>query len=563
MALVIGDADTAAIREFEEALDKLAVEYNEAEKKARALREENELLAASLKAMALDAQKNLTIDALFANLNSSASTAVSTIKNLATSFAPWNEALDHVSGSMKQYVEHARAAASTAMLGAQMGSAFGPLGTVIGGVAGAFVGLIKRTDEQTEASKRAAAAAKNHAAALKLVADGETSARVTRRSARENFEKAQKENSAAAQIVADQIKKYGAASEGAYADKLRAKRALEDAEDLRESLNKAGGNIWLEERKQYRERERAIDDINAARQRAYITDEEAQRRLDALNGVEEKATQTITKHTEAIYANVGAALAAQGVTRRTDTAHPVIGFSTSLGAAADTNTYDFYGRVVDEQRITEGIEQRRQAGLTADWMKRIGEQQEKKRSLLESLGIDDSTSAKLKVATAALGAFKEGFGSTVQAIATGSMSAGEAFKQLAGTVLNSVGAKLAGLAAEQFIEAGVSAILLNPVGAAQHTAAGLLYTAGAVAAYAAGGKLSGGGGGSAPSASGAAGGGGGARSLNVGSSSSNGPSERIIVFAGSAFARNTPRMQQIEAEKAVDEVFGAIGARNR
>lgn len=184
------------------------------------------------------------------------------------------------------------------------------------------------------------------------------------------------------------------------------------------------------------------------------------------------------------------------------------------------------------------------------------------KSLLDSLGIGGDEVSKLELVKTALGSFKDAYAETVQAIASGSMSAGEAFKKGIGMIMNAVGQKLAGMAVGELFEAGANLFLGNPVGAARHAGAAAIYTAGAAALFGIGAKL--GGGGSKPSTGApAAGGTRPGLSLGGGSSGGGGGGERVIVFVGSAFSRDTPRMRQIQANQAVDEAFGAIGARNR
>jgi hypothetical protein len=344
------------------------------------------------------------------------------------------------------------AALSAATNGAAMGAAFGgPLGAAIGGAAGALVGLIRHTDQQSAASLRAAEAAKKHAAALKLIAQGETTARVARRSTREEFDKASKENLRAFEIVQDQIKKFGVASEGARADLERARRALEDAEDARAALNKAGGQIWLEERVRLRDKARAIEDVTAARQHSYITDIEAQKRLDDLNGVEakaieviEKRTSSIKRSTEARYANVQAALDAQGATRSTDTAGRVIGFSTQLGAVADTTQRDKFGfeKKIDTAKLLDGHEQRLRS------IKKIKKDMATP-TLLQQLGLDDPSA--METAATAAQAFANSYGATMTAIAMSSMTATDAFKVGIGSLVSALGDKLYSFAASEAV----------------------------------------------------------------------------------------------------------------
>lgn len=463
----------------------------------------------------------------------------------------------------------AESALSAGVSGASMGAAFGgPLGAAIGGAAGALVGLVRHTDEQTGASKRAAAAAREHAAALKLVAEGETKARGARRDARQDFELAQKENSAASAKVAEQIKKFGAASEGAYADKLRAKRALEDAEDLRESLNKAGGNIWLEERKQYRERERAIEDITAARKKAYITDEEAEKRLAALNKVEEKATEVAKKRVEVTYANVQAALAARGVTQRTDTAGPTIGFSASLGSIADTNVYNEYGTLQDEQGLLDRIEVDRRKNQFNEGLGAIGAAagaDAKRKNLLESsFGKIDEINAYKTAFDGLSGAVTAGMDAWI----SGSESAGIAIKKF-------VGSYLAGLASQMAIEAlkyeayAIASLVpgpfFNPAAAAGYATTGALFAAGAVAAGVAA-AAAGGGGGVAPKGGGGASGGtGGGGRPDGGSVNSPGMgdtrerSNKTVVIFGDPFAEGSPRMRREQAARAIRRAGGGTG----
>src|SRR5690606_2979095 len=172
----------------------------------------------------------------------------------------------------------AKSALSAGVNGAAMGAAFGgPVGAAIGGVAGALVGLIRNTDRQSAASLRAAEAAKKHAEALKLVSDGETKARLARREAIRAVELAEEELNQA---------RLNATKKGLSQDSVdveRARRALRDAKDELEALNRADGVIWLEQRKRETQRLNLIKDTEAAVRSGIITQAEAKRRLDDLN----------------------------------------------------------------------------------------------------------------------------------------------------------------------------------------------------------------------------------------------------------------------------------------
>ena len=207
----------------------------------------------------------------------------------------------------------AKSALAGAANGAAMGAAFGgPWGAAIGGAAGALVGLIRNTDRQTEASLRAAKAAKTHAEALKLIQQGDTTARLAREKARHELVEANAEVARANEIVAEHMRKAGHATEFALAVQLKARRAAEDAQDAYNALEKLGGDIWLEERTRAKERKRALEDLELARKHANVSTEVYDKRLAALNGTEEKAIEVVKKRTAALveYANVAAALRA-------------------------------------------------------------------------------------------------------------------------------------------------------------------------------------------------------------------------------------------------------------
>lgn len=177
----------------------------------------------------------------------------------------------------------AGATLSAAVNGAAMGAAFGgPLGAAIGGVAGALVGLVRGTETHTEAQLRAAAAAKKHADALQLVADGETKIREQRRGRREA------EDLAYAEYDAASMKNTQIGSEASAADLERTRRAWRLAQIEREAFNRTDGAIWLEQQKREQDRLNAIRNIEAARARGTLTVEDAKRRIDDLNKSEQE-----------------------------------------------------------------------------------------------------------------------------------------------------------------------------------------------------------------------------------------------------------------------------------
>lgn len=400
----------------------------------------------------------------------------------------------------------AKSMLTAAANGATLGATFaGPVGAAIGGAIGALGSFIARADEQSAASLRAAEAAKKHAAALELVRQGETSSRDRRRQAREELQLAEANWGKASLIVDEQTKKYGHASDGALADLQRTRRAFEDARDEETALNKTAGDIWLEEKKRLVARARAIEDVNAAVQKTYLSEEEGRIRIDKLNGVTREATKVTDesarateKHTARTseLAQATARLAAERAKLASRVAKELTDDlvkrleaeqSTPRSVVDSMNEGSFSG-IINPDKLSAQLDFRKAYADSEAAGKKKGP------TLLERLGLNSPD--EMDLALTAVQGFTSGLTTALQALGEGTLSAGDAFKKGLGIMVHAIGDKLAAMAAAEAVEGAAMLVTLNPAGALHLAAAGLLG-AGAVAAYAASSKL-GGGGGSAP-----------------------------------------------------------------
>ncbi len=240
--------------------------------------------------------------------------------------------------------------------------------------------------------------------------------------------------------------------------------------------------------------------------------------------------------------------------RNLDVAGKPIGFS--LGSAASTTMYNEYGTEQTERGLLDSIEQTRTTNLTADWQKRLQEQQGNKTSFLESTfgTLDD------------FNAYAQGFqmltGSVTSAMdawITGSVSAGEAVKKFIGQALKALASQMAVEALKHGAYAIGSAAFGDFAGAGKHAAAAAAFGAGAAAAAVAAKSL----GGSAGGTSGAGGGGGGGgrggsnEVINAsGTGTRVGGSNQMIVVYADPFAEGTPGTRRRNAQKVINRARG-------
>jgi hypothetical protein len=230
--------------------------------------------------------------------------------------------------------------------------------------------------------------------------------------------------------------------------------------------------------------------------------------------------------------------------------------ASALGSNAMPDGIDLSALASEQEQARRDEITERNAALTEDWLRRIAEQQNKVPNLLEQLGINDPSA--MDAAIAAVQGFSSGYTQALQAIGSGTLTAGEAFKKGLGIMVGALGDKLAAFSAAEFVTAGAHAITLDFAGAAMHAGAGALYGAGAIAAYAASAKL-GGKGGSAPAGAGATSGAGagasGGRASSGGGAGAGGGTTRQpvtnIFVVGSQYDHLSTRERRQEAEKTV------------
>jgi hypothetical protein len=221
------------------------------------------------------------------------------------------------------------------------------------------------------------------------------------------------------------------------------------------------------------------------------------------------------------------------------------GGSSSLGFTAGIN--------IDERALLDRIEGDRTAALTADWQKRLAEQQAQKTNFLES------SFGKLEDFNAYATAFETLTGAvsaSLDAWIDGSSSAGDAFKKFLGEALKGVASQMAVESLKHAAYAIGSLAFGDVRGAATHGAAAAAFGLGAGAAAVAAKQFGGGAGApSAPSGasstgSGASGGG------SQASSGSAGGGDRVIIAYASPFAQDNHRSRAREARRIVGEVIG-------
>jgi len=194
----------------------------------------------------------------------------------------------------------------------------------------------------------------------------------------------------------------------------------------------------------------------------------------------------------------------------------------------------------------------------------------RERTLFESIFGPVSEIDLYKQSLEALGGVMDGFtaavGAGYQAIVTGSQPIGQAMKAAAAASILATGTASAIDAARE-TALGFGALAWGPIGgvsAAAHFKSAALHAAVAVGAGVAAKGL-----GAGSAAGGAAGGGGyggGAQGQGGGATfggAQPAQGERIIVVLGDSHAHNSPRMQQLDAERTVDLAFGGEGVTNR
>jgi hypothetical protein len=253
-------------------------------------------------------------------------------------------------------------------------------------------------------------------------------------------------------------------------------------------------------------------------------------------------------------------------TQRTDTAGPILGFSTSLGASADTRQFNEYGVEQTEGMIIYQQELERTKALTGEWMAELAAYDAKAKGFLETaLGPIEQFDA-YNMAAEKLGATFSAFGNAVagsyEAIVTGQGSVSAAFKKIFADGLMAMG-KSSVIEALRETALGFGSLALGPIGgvsAAMHFKAAALHAAVAVAAGAAAKGLGAGAStaaaGATPSApaagTGSAGGGGSGGRTGTGS---QGPVVFNVIY-GETFYNNSLRMQQLDAERFIKRAVG-------
>lgn len=235
----------------------------------------------------------------------------------------------------------------------------------------------------------------------------------------------------------------------------------------------------------------------------------------------------------------------------TDTAGAPIGFSTSLGSAADATQYDMYGR--ESSVDTTAILEERQKALTDDWHKRLADQKAKGAAHESKLAGLFGPVGEFDVYKAAFEGLSAAVGSTYEAIVTGSGSASAAFKKMIADSIMGIGKRSAIEALKEGAYAIASLAMYNYPAAALHAKAAAGHAAVAIAAgvaargmgagqslptsgsaasdTAAGGTRTGGGGGSS---------GGGSDSLRP-----------IVMIVGEHFGSMSVRQRRQEAEETM------------
>jgi hypothetical protein len=174
------------------------------------------------------------------------------------------------------------------------------------------------------------------------------------------------------------------------------------------------------------------------------------------------------------------------------------GFSTSLGAAADTRQFNEFGAEQTEGML---IKAERMKTLTSDWFAELDAYDAKHKGLLEKtigpIEQFDAYAEGFKMLGETMQVAGGAWSNALKEIGTSTDSLGKIAKKAFATIVMGIGEKLAAQSASHLVEALANTALLNPVEAGKHYAAAGIYGAGAIAAFATA-KAMGAGGGAQP-----------------------------------------------------------------
>jgi hypothetical protein len=225
--------------------------------------------------------------------------------------------------------------------------------------------------------------------------------------------------------------------------------------------------------------------------------------------------------------------------------------STSLGSAADSAQYNDYGVEQTLGMQIDQIETNRQKMLTDDWQKRLGDQQAKKSSFLEStFGTIDEFNAYHEAFSMLTG----GVTTAMDAWISGSMSAGQAVKKFIAESLKALASQMAIEALKHAAYGIGSAAFGDYAGAAKHAQAAAAFGVAAIAAASAAKSM---GGGAQATAAPPGGASGGAAQQGQGGSSGGPSTHTSIIVYGDNYAEDSPRMRQLRAERLVKQATGS------
>lgn len=335
----------------------------------------------------------------------------------------------------------------------------------------------------------------------------------------------------------------------------------------------AGGNAWDFAKGQAKNRmrlEKLREQENAARRQesaAIASFDEAIKTSIKVSGDAakqlaadaKKRREEARKRAQELYnlqRDLGKEIGRWATTGRTDEMAPGARSSSapSLGAAADAEIRDEYGRPIDASS-SDNLQRLNRERMTADWHARLGAHRKRESGLAQMFGPLEEFNAYRTAFDTLSGAASSALGAWID----GSMSAGQAFKKF-------IGDSLAALSQQLLVESlkhGAYAIaslipgpFFNPGGAAGHAAAAAAFAGGAGLAAIAARSLGGGG-----AAAGAGGGAGAAVGSSTGiSAPGRTPSyeggRHTTIIVGDPLSDDSPRYRRAKLERQVARISG-------
>lgn len=485
--------------------------------------------------------------------------------------------------------------------GAEFGSAFGPMGAAIGGVAGAIKGMTmhileseKAMDEQRKKIEEQGNAYWDVVHALERKKLVESSlADVTRQIA--EYEGQRNESQITAnRILNDTTDKYRQLSDqllayegrlvnanealrsggGSAAEEqvLRATRAVRDVRLELDALDKGYSSVRVTAEKEENARKDRIEDLGRALGQQGLSQKTNNELLKEYNTLVRGTTKADEDRAKELAKLGKALLGGESPSQR----------AIREGAADRAARQADIERAVDgEERFDDLLSRMRESAIeTANGVKEsiaelessaVAAASARRTSLIEAVFGPIEEVDLYKQSFTDLGrvftAFSDAVGSSYEAIVTGQGSVSQAFKKMFADGLLAMG-KSSAIEALRETALGFGSLALGPLGgasASMHFQSAAMHAGVAVAAGVAAHAL-GAGGGASTGAAGVSGGGSSSSSAsNSGgfSGQQQGPGERVIVVMGDSFSSDSPRMRQLQAERAVNLAFGEDGVTHK